>query len=81
MTLTTMKVPADEVQPGDFLPGLAGKGYVVEVEPSTEVSSFSGRYNVLLGVMAVITFHDEQGEENYLLMNPEATVTVEREEG
>lgn len=76
---TLMTVAATEVETGDFLPGF-GNGYVVEVEPDTECSAFTGRYNAALGTFTVLTFHDQDGEENYALLTPESRVTVARED-
>lgn len=71
---TTVKKPASELTEGDFL--VSPNLYVVEVEHDLECSAFTGRYNALLGTFTVVTGHDEQGEENYLLLNPDVMVEV-----
>ena len=77
-----IKVKASEVQEGDFLPGL-DNGYVIQ-DPETGdgyLSYPSTGYGMSAAMPAdtvVITFHDSQGEENYLLCNPDMEVTVSR---
>lgn len=68
-------VPARDVETGDTLPGL-DDGYVFDVEVDIEVSAFTGRYNSLLGTFTVITFHDSEGEENYLIVNSDVPIEI-----
>lgn len=74
-----LDIPASEIQTGDFIPGL-GDAYVFEVEHDQGVNSFSTRgYDTYLGDnWTVVTFHDAQGEENYMILNPECRVEVQR---
>jgi len=58
-----------------FLPGL-DNGYVIEAENDVECSSFTGRYNVMLGTYTVLTFNDQDGNENYALLSPDSMVEI-----
>ena len=78
MNGTQIQVRANQVREGDFLPGL-DNGYVIEVE-QTECSSFSGRYNVSLGELVVLTFNTSDGDEGYALLPEDAQVTITRGE-
>lgn len=70
-------IPAADVEPGDFLPGL-DMGYVFEVETG-EVHAFAaGSQNILLGTFRTITFHTSDGDEAYLIVPEDMPVTVER---
>jgi hypothetical protein len=72
-----IQVTASEVQEGDFLPGL-DNGYVFQ-EPETDHDLRDGRYNTAVGRgLALISFHDQNGDECYLLAPPDMTVTVTR---
>lgn len=77
----TMKIPANELREGDFLPGL-DNGYVVEVEENNGYLSYpmtSGGYSAAMPDDTVlITFHDAEGNENYLLLAPSCDVEVKR---
>jgi hypothetical protein len=73
------KIAANHVRNGDFLPGI-DDGYVIDVQ-TTDVTNFTGRHNTSLGVKTVITFNDNDGEEDYLIMNPEGMVDVRPEDG
>lgn len=71
-TFTASELPTDV-----FLPGL-GDGYVVEVEQDVDCRAFSGTYNVAIGNYTVVTFHDSDGEECYMLLTPECALEVQR---
>lgn len=72
------KVTADSVKSGDFLPYL-DNGYVVEVETGDAVlSTASSQYHVSMGEKTVITFHDQLGNEQYLVLDPEFEIEVSR---
>lgn len=58
-----------------FLPGV-GYGYVIEAENEVECSAFTGRYNAVLGTFTVLTFNDQDGNENYLLVSPDTMMEV-----
>lgn len=77
----TMKIPANELREGDFLPGL-DNGYVVEVEENDGYLSYPGRtggYSVAMPEdTIVVTFHDAEGSENYLLLAPTCELEVSR---
>lgn len=77
MSGVEMTVPAEEVEEGDFLTGL-DNGYVFE-EPERNPNIGYGRWNTALGEGAVlISFHDAQGDENYLICAPDMKVSVRR---
>jgi hypothetical protein len=74
-------VRASQVREGDFLPGL-GNGYVFE-EPVTNDGYLnypvtgSGRYDAAMpSDTMVISFHDADGEECYLLLPAGSRLTV-----
>lgn len=70
-----MKVDAGDVQKGDMIPGL-GNAYVFDVEENPD---FRDGDNIGLARDKVcITFHDAEGEENYLLIQPHVPITVKR---
>lgn len=58
-----------------FLPGL-GCGYVIEAENDVDCVAFEGRYNVSLGTFTVLTFHNQDGDEEYTLLSPDTMVEV-----
>lgn len=74
-------IKASQVQEGDFLPGL-DNGYVMcEPEVNNGYLSYpvtsSGGYNVAMpSDTVVITFHDRDGEECYLLLPSDSRLTV-----
>lgn len=69
------KIAADEVREGDFLPAL-DNGYVFEVDSDPDVR---GDYNVnIFDGMLMICFHDQGGNENYLVVYAETEIEVER---
>lgn len=71
----TMYVAAEEVQEGDFIPGL-DNAYVVEVE---EDADFRDRYNVGLAHDKItVTYHDANGDEGYLLLTEGTRIEVTR---
>lgn len=76
-----MKISASEVQEGDFLPGL-DNGYVFEVEEGNGYLSYpatSGGINTAMPEDTIlISFHDADGEENFLLANPNMELEVNR---
>lgn len=76
-----MKVSANEVQEGDFLPGL-DNGYVFEVEEGNGYLSYprtdSGQSVCMPEDTILIGFHDAEGEECYLLLPGESMLTIER---
>ena len=73
-----MKVMADAVMEGDFIPGL-DNGYVVTAEEGDVQIALPGdnEYGLLESVVT-ITYHDAEGDECYLILNPGSLVTVER---
>lgn len=73
-------VKARKVRAGDFLPGI-DNGYVVESEPNDGYLSYpgGGRYTAAMPEdTQMITFHDANGDEGYLLLPGNSLVTVER---
>lgn len=74
-------VPAEEVEKGDFLTGL-GNGYVFDIDHAPDVRVADGRHLFQAGGQGYtwFTFHDENGDENYLLVAPDLMVTIERRE-
>jgi hypothetical protein len=78
-----MNVQADEVQEGYFLTDL-DNGYVVEVEEGGGYLSYPqtsyGQSVAMPDDTVVITFHDANGNENYLLLHPEHPLNVKRDE-
>lgn len=51
-------------------------GFIIEAENDVECRAFEGMYNVALGKFTVLTFNDSDGEENYMLLNPDCEVEV-----
>ena len=77
-------VKAKNVREGDTLPGL-GSGYVFEVTENTEgyfkVETEYSRYSPAgcFGEdFVAIGFHDENGEENYLIVSGNTRIQVQR---
>lgn len=71
---------AELVEEGDFLPDL-DNGYVFEVEldPGPD---YRNDYNVsLFRGMVAIWFHDADGDENCLILQPNHPITVGKMEG
>lgn len=79
---TRLWVEAKDVKTGDFLPGL-DNGYVFQ-DPETgggylTYPSTGSGYDVAMpDNTVVITYHDSQGDECYLILPPESVVQVER---
>jgi hypothetical protein len=75
----TGTVKAEDVPEGAFLPNL-DDGYVIDVEEDPDITMNSSRYSFGVGDgMVLITFHDKDGEENYLLLNKEHPVDIRYE--
>ena len=74
-----MQVKMSEVQEGDYLTGL-DNGYVVEVEKDPDVSMGVGRgtYAAMGSGMVMLTFHDAEGGEGYLMAAADMPVEVKR---
>jgi hypothetical protein len=75
-----MKIQAKDMIEGYFLPGI-DNGYVVEVETDTagylSYPSTSSASSVAMPEDTVlITFHDRDGEDCYLLMPAESLIEV-----
>lgn len=79
--MATMKIQADAVMEGDFIPGL-DNGYVFEVEENNGYLSYpsaSGGYSSAMPEDTVlIGYHDSSGEECYLLLPGSSHLTIER---
>lgn len=79
--MATLKVQADAVEEGDFLPGL-DNGYVVEVDENNGYLSYPrtgyGASAAMPMDTVLITFHDADGEECYLMLPGESMLTIER---
>jgi hypothetical protein len=75
-----LQVTALNINEGDYLPGISN-GYVVEVEENNGYTSYpNDRYNAAVpSDTIIVTFHNEQGDEGYLLLPPDTRVTVLRE--
>ena len=69
--------PHTDTVEGDFIVGL-DNGYVVEVDFDTDYISLGRLSGRLPDDMVLITYHDQDGEENYLILREEHPVTVER---
>ena len=73
-----MFVAAEEVQEGDFIPGL-DNAYVVDVE---EDADFRDRDNIGLAHDKItLTYNDAEGDEGYLLLTRGTRIEVRRGEG
>lgn len=82
-----MKIPASELRShdthgeGDMLPGL-DHGYVVEIEEGNGYLSYPstgyGMSSAMPEDTLLITFHDSEGNECYLLCPPDLMVEVSR---
>jgi len=76
--MNTENVPASELREGDMLPGI-GNAYVFEVEEGNGYLSYPrtgyGQSVAMPEDTVLIGFHDAEGEENYMLLNPECMVT------
>lgn len=80
------KIKARHVQEGDFLPGLNNGFVFTDPEPNDGYLSYPrGHYGggpdvAMPGDTIIITFHDAEGEECYLLMPADSLLTVKGEE-
>lgn len=76
-----MKIQADELREGDFLPGI-DNGYVYEVETGNGYLSYPstgyGTNAAMPEDTILVSFHDADGNENYLLLSPECMIEVSR---
>lgn len=71
-----MYVAADEIQVGDFIPGL-DNAYVIDVE---ETDRIVNEYNISLSRgNVVVTYNDADGDEGYLILTPTTRVEIRRE--
>lgn len=77
----TQTIEASELQEGDFIPGL-DNAYVYEVETGNGYLSYpSTGYGMATAMpedTLLVTYHDADGNENYMLLSPEARLTIER---
>lgn len=77
--MSTETVDVQDLREGDFLVGL-DSGYVFSVDENPDVSMGDGSYHFNMGDgMVLVTFHDAQGNENYLLLTQGHPVDVRRE--
>lgn len=71
---------ASDLKPGMTIPGL-DNAYIIEVETGngylTYPSTGSGYDAAMPDDTIVVTFHDRNGEENYMLLNPNMPLEVE----
>jgi hypothetical protein len=71
-------IKAKKVRTGDYLPGL-DNGYVFDEPERDPYVVFDNRFPVNVGSqMVLITFHDNEGNENYLIVGKDMPITVER---
>jgi hypothetical protein len=79
--MATLKVQADALIEGDYIPGL-DNGYVVEVDENDGYLSYprvgSGMSAALPMDTILVTYHDANGEECYLMLPSESMLTIER---
>ena len=80
--MKTKTVKARKVREGDFLPGL-DNGYVfadAEIDPDVSMGNGISYTPTPLGNVSVvmISFHDADGDENYLICGKDMPVTVAR---
>lgn len=69
-------VKAKKVREGDFLPGLDNEYVFVDAERDPDVVINGGRVTAEEAVL--ISYHDQQGDENYVLCGKSQPVTVRR---
>lgn len=73
------KIPASELREGHMIPGV--DGYVAEVEEGNGFLSYpSTGYGVGVAMPAdtlLVTLHDAEGNENYMLLNPDTEIEVQ----
>lgn len=78
MNMTQHTIEASELREGDYLIGL-DNGYVFDIDADHSISE--GRYNAELGHgLLLVTYHTQNGDENYLLISPESDVLVGRDD-
>lgn len=73
-------IPHTNDQDGDYLVGL-DNGYVVEVDTDTDYVSLGYNSGRLHDGMVLVTFHDRDGDENYLILNEDHPINVKRRTG
>lgn len=77
-----IEVTALNINEGDYLPGISN-GYVVEVETGNGYLDYPrtgyGSSGAMPDDTIIVTFHNDQGDEGYLLLPPDTRVTVLRE--
>ena len=69
-------VAAAEVEPGSYIPGL-DNAYVFEVDHDPDLRC-EYNTNVAQGLV-MVTYHDSEGEEGYLLLTPATRIEVLRQ--
>lgn len=76
----TYKIQARFLREDDWIPGL-DNAYVVEVRRGADYEiPGSGTYpnpRVSAGDVVYVTYHDAEGEENYMLLQPTAMLTIQ----
>lgn len=74
------KIKASQVREGDYLPGLDNGFVIQDPEKNAGYLSYptptSGYSVAMPGDTVVITFHDADGEECYLLLPSDSRLTV-----
>lgn len=71
-------VKAKKVKVGDYLPGL-DNGYVFDEPERDPYVVFDNRFPANMGSgMVLITFHDAEGNENYVVCGKDMPITVMR---
>lgn len=75
--MKTKTIPARELREGDMIPGL-DNAYVAEVEENDGYLSYPGGNGAMPEDTILVTFHDSMGEENYMLLNPDSMLTIQR---
>jgi hypothetical protein len=75
----TQRIPASELREGHMLPGV-DNGYVFEVETGNGYLSYPstgyGMATAMPDDTILVSFHDSEGNENYLLLSPEVMIDV-----
>lgn len=69
-------VAAGEVEPGNYIPCL-DNAYVFEVDHSPDIRNEYNQ-NIADGLV-MVTYHDAEGEEGYLLLTPATRIEVLRQ--
>jgi hypothetical protein len=79
--MTTQRVTAADLMAEDSIPGL-DNAYIVEVETGDGYLSYprtaSGYSAAMPEDTILVTYHDANGNENYMLLNPDAELIIER---